>query len=94
MNSRMGNPSTLAADAAPRFGQGHDGSILSSGQFVAAVQKNNMDSNVARMTGGPLGLVKPNFNFTCGGGPHEQGGDASQQTPFPQWLAKVVTQQK
>jgi hypothetical protein len=92
MNSRMGNPSTLAADAAPRFGQGHDGNILSSGQFVAAVQKNNMDSNVARMTGGPLGLVKPNFNFTCGGGP--QGGDASQQTPFPQWLAKVVTQQK
>ncbi len=94
MNSRMGNSSPLAADAAPQFGQGHDGSILSSGQFVGAVQKNNMDSSVARMTGGPLGLVKPNLNFTCGGGPHEQGGDASQQTPFPQWLAKVITQQK
>jgi hypothetical protein len=68
--------------------------FLSSGQFVAAVQKNNMDSNVARMTRGPLGLVKPNLNFTCAGWPHEQGGDVGQQTPFPQWLAKVVTLQK
>jgi hypothetical protein len=94
MNSRMGKSSTVAADAAPQSGQGHDGSILSSGQFVAAVQKNNMDSNVARTSGGPLGLVKPNLNFTCGGGPHQQGGDASRQTPSPQWLAEFVSQQQ